>query len=273
MTYRNQIFLVAILFTLFSCFREIMAGEVISHTIVNPFTRQPVGEPALEFTPSVDLDLIPPGTTAPKKFLAVLSGKTAYVDFIEGLGQQPPRPSLLPMIRRWSEYRPSSVVYFEDTWYLRAIRGTFDDYTERNNLFFRFRDDKMEVAELTGKVGCGDLDWIHFFQSFRGLRKCLPTNSGHFEFSNFQQLSSFDLPCDLDAKSRRWLTSRCVYFAGNGSILLLNKDGQTAWFNFELCEVFPYSESFEAFTLRYLKFSQSKKVFDDYTSLRAMGGE
>ena len=141
---------------------------MITHTNRNAFTRQAIGKPALEFFGAVDETVLPPAAQAPKQFLEILEGKLSHFEYLKSLATQPIRPAVVELIQHCATYRVASLIFFENQWYLRCIRGEASGYSAGNNVFLYYQPAAATVADWT-KNSIADKEfrlWDRFFFCF-----------------------------------------------------------------------------------------------------------
>jgi hypothetical protein len=90
------------------------------------------------------------------------------------------------------------------------------------------------------------------------LSETIPSGMRGFGTDDLPTLGEYCIPRDLDATDEPWRESTCLYVEADGSMLLLNRDGQTARCDFTDCSVSPYVRSLQEFSARCIRERNAK---------------
>jgi len=247
-------------------------GKVIEHkSPINSFTGQPIAAPSLEFFFPVLADSLAGRSQLPTGFELMVSEEPDNVvdRFSQSEFLNPTSESLLPIASTLAEFKPTSLVSFDDHWYLRCCRGSVDKYEAGSQILLQDCSSPEEVASWFEGFDVEDIDVLSFYQTYGGMRESLPQASGNFLYGDLVFVSDHPMSRYMDEDDLSgWEDSVCLYTARNGDVLLVSEEGETAWVSIERQEVIPFTDSFSNFILFWASHVRSDKgrPFDSFSS-------
>ena len=126
---------------------------------------------------------------------------------------------------------------------------------------------KDQVEKVVGDFSVTELAFLEFMTRFAGLRDAMPPNSGGFAYDAAEPFKNDKWSRGIEDAENEWLQAHSLYYAPNADRVLINRDGQTAWFFHAEARIEPYTESFDEFLAKYAHICKNFTCgFDAYSA-------
>lgn len=243
-------------------------SRVVQHAAkLNPFTKKPVGNVTAEYFLPVDRNQLPAGEEIPAAFsgiadsaaeLANRSWASRFSDCqTEGMAS---------LAQQLNKFAIRSLILFKGRWFLRGSLSN-DDYSPLKNCFYRVPLESSDTDRLLSSFENPCLSLREFVRFFAGLRLSMPGESGHFAYDDFEAFADtigFEHRNQIKEWDEQWSDAACFYYASNGDMLLLDRNGRAGWFAHDTGVISKYADSFDQLLMKFIEAHRIDSAFDAY---------
>ena len=241
-------------------------NEIIRHERKNAFTGSVESDATLEFRLPVDMAKLAEFNPPTSEWFKLICGLApAESDVWTSKYFKPYQTGVIALAEELERYKPTSVIHYCDSWFIRCCIGDPNDYSISNELYLAHKLFWPEISVFIEDFPA-DQTLKEFFRQFAGMRESMPPMSGDFVYNDLQLLDDLVSGRDTD-EYEDWLDALCVYHAVNGDLVLLGEDGETGWYVMAENRVDLFTSSFDEMLQLWAEFRSTwNKPFDSYSA-------